>query len=60
MSWSSVVDPVEGPGGPAPLLFQGQTEAQRVEKFLETGPPHPTPPPLSQGPDLPLFFAVIV
>ena len=36
------------PGGPAPLFFD-QNEAQRAEKnFLET------PPPLSQGLDLPL------
>ena len=64
-----MVDPGEGPRGPAPspppTLFLDQTEAQRTEKFfLETTPPSPLfkgldcqpppPPPLSQGLDLAL------
>ena len=41
-----MVDPGEGPRGPAPspppTLFLDQTEAQRTEKFfLETTPPSP-------------------
>ena len=41
-----MVDPVEGPGGPAPPVLD-QNEARRPEKiFFETAPP-----PLSQGLD---------
>ena len=48
---SSVVDLGEGPGGPRPPLFLGQTEAQRAgKKFLETA----SPP--SEGLDPPVQF----
>ena len=37
--YHAVVDPGEGPGGPAPQLFLDQTEARRAEIFffLQTG-----------------------
>ena len=50
-----VMDPGEGPGGPAPPapIFLDQTEAQRAKKiFFESVPQHP-PPPLSEGLDPP-------
>ena len=48
-SYSTVADPVEGPGGPVPSLFLDQTEARRFENnFLGDFPP---PLPLSQGLD---------
>ena len=42
-----VADPGEGPGGPAPLLFLDQNEAEK--KFFLS------PPPLSQGVDECIF-----
>ena len=32
--YHAVVDPGEGPGGPAPQLFLDQTEARRAEIFF--------------------------
>ena len=42
-----VMDPGEGPGGPAPPIFLDQTEAQRAQIFFFWD----RPPPLCQGLD---------
>ena len=61
-----MADPGEGLGGPgAPRLFLDQNE----NKFSEAGPllisgsgwpPHPPPPPLSEGLDPPLRVSLIL
>ena len=56
----TMADPGKGAGEPVPPLFLDQTEAQRAEKgFLRplsliSGSEWP-PPPLSAGPDPPLY-----
>ena len=59
LNMTSVADPGEGPGGPAPPpLFLHQTDARRAEKNFGTPPLYlrvwMTGPPLSGGLDPPL------
>ena len=51
---SSVADPSEGPGDPAPPLFLAPDEVQRAEKIF-----FKTPPPLSEGLD-PLQLLLLI